>query len=129
MPYKTIVNTLGLKNESWFKAEVISNYDHGKSTADWLFLITYSDDFSEFGILSRELLNNFHPLPWQIVVWESCTLSYIAESYTGDKERYPELAARNQISDENRLYVGQELILPDEWFIYYHPPMTYPYFY
>lgn len=129
MPYETIVNTLGLKNEAWFQAEVISNYNHGKSTADWLFLITYSDDFSEPHLLRRELLNNFHPLPRQISVWEGCTLSYIAEAYTGDKERYPELAARSQISDENRLYVGQELILPDEWFIYYHPPMEYPYFY
>lgn len=125
MSYETILNTIGLKNRGYSEVKVISNYDHGISTAEWLFLITYPDNVSSLGIFNRELLNNFYTLPYRITVWNGCTLSHISQAYTGDKERYLELAARNQLFNENEIYVGQELILPEEWLIHYHYPFDY----
>jgi LysM repeat protein len=43
------------------------------------------------------------------------SLSKIAQTYTGNPQRYTEIAAANRISDPRKIEVGQTLTLPVAW--------------
>ena len=43
------------------------------------------------------------------------SLSKIAQAYTGNPQRYTEIAAANRISDPRKIEVGQTLTLPIAW--------------
>ena len=43
------------------------------------------------------------------------SLSKIAQAYTGNPQRYTEIAAANHISDPRKIEVGQTLAIPSSW--------------
>ena len=64
---------------------------------------------------AREVLAGFYYLPYKRKVREGETLWSLAESYTGEAGRYPELAVYNGLEDEDRILEGQWLAVPEEW--------------
>ena len=52
------------------------------------------------------------PKPKTYTVIEGDTLWHIAKKYLGDGNRYGEIAALNNISNPDRIYVGQVLNIP-----------------
>ena len=89
----------------------------GGYTTPWLLLFT-SDENNYRPSLSfaKEALENFIPLPAQIVVAPGDTLWSLAKTYTGTFARYPEIATIYP-GDPNQLTVGQSLTIPLEWLI------------
>lgn len=43
------------------------------------------------------------------------SLSKIAQAYTGNPQRYKEIAAANHIADPRKIEVGQTLTIPTSW--------------
>lgn len=66
---------------------------------------------------AREVLAGFYYLPQQIQVEAGDTLSAIAAHYTGERNRYPELARYNEIEDADFIRAGQTLTIPRTWFL------------
>lgn len=89
----------------------------GGYTTPWLLLFT-SDENNYRPSLSfaKEALENFIPLPAQIVVAPGDTLWSLTKTYTGTPARYPEIATIYP-GDPNQLTVGQSLTIPLEWLI------------
>ncbi len=85
----------------------------------YLILFTsWANNYRPEMAFTENTLRGFVYLPYQKEVWsEYETLYQIAEEYTGDGMRYPELAARNGLENPDLIRKGQKLTVPEEWLI------------
>ena len=87
--------------------------------AQWLMVFTNKGDNYRPSLYEvDEFLKDFTWLPCERRVERGDCLYMLAKEYTGDGNRYPELAAVNEIEDQGLLLPGQTLRIPDEWLAY-----------
>lgn len=87
--------------------------------AEWLMVFTNKgDNYRPSLFETDEFLKDFTWLPCERRVERGDCLYKLAEEYTGDGNRYPELAAVNELEDQGMLMPGQTLKIPDEWLLY-----------
>ena len=84
--------------------------------AEWLLLFTNKGDNYRPSLFEvDEFLKNFTWLPCKRRVKRGDCLYNLAREYTGDGNRYPELAAVNELENPGLLIPGQVLRIPVEW--------------
>ncbi len=85
----------------------------------YLMLFTnWANNYRPEMAFTENTLRGFVYLPYQKEVWQKYeTLFHIAEEYTGDGMRYPELAACNGLENPDLIRKGQKLTVPEEWLI------------
>ena len=84
--------------------------------AEWLLLFTNKGDNYRPSLFEvDEVLKNFTWLPCERSVKRGDCLYDLAREYTGDGNRYPELAAVNGLEHQGLLLPGQVLRIPEEW--------------
>ena len=84
--------------------------------AEWLLLFTNQGDNYRPSLYEvDEFLKNFTWLPCRRRVEQGDCLYKFATEYTGDGNRYPELAAVNGLENQELLIPGQMLRIPEEW--------------
>ena len=84
--------------------------------ACWLMVFTNQGNNYRPSLFEvEEFLKGFTWLPCQAEVEKGDCLYGIARMYCGDGNRYPELAAYNEIDEMDPLLPGQILQIPQEW--------------
>ncbi len=138
---KTVISSQGTGQKTWIihyrddflaRAAVDTEYgmidnvaalplqssEEGKYGAKWLVLFTNKkNDYRPSPVTAEKWLESFTWLPCGYTVKKGDCLYAIARRYTGDGNRYPELAVCNEITERELLIPGQRLKLPDEWLI------------
>lgn len=87
--------------------------------AQWLMVFTNKGDNYRPSLFEvDEFLKDFTLLPCERRVEKGDCLYALAEEYTGDGNRYPELVAVNELPNPELLTPGQMLKIPAEWLVY-----------
>lgn len=91
--------------------------EHGQKIR-WLLFFTREEDNArpDMGLV-RQTLRGFTCFPAEITVEKGECLSALAQKYTGDGNRYPELAVYNALPHADYIEAGQILNLPPEWIV------------
>ncbi len=86
--------------------------------AEWLMVFTNKGDNYRPSLFEvDEFLTDFTWMPCERRVERGDCLYTLAEEYTGDGNRYPELMAVNEIENPELLIPGQMLKIPREWLV------------
>ena len=86
--------------------------------AEWLMVFTNKGNNDRPSLYDVEkILENFTWLPCERRVESGDCLYALAEEYTEDGNRYPELLAVNELEHPDRLTPGQVLKIPGEWLV------------